>query len=290
LQLAEVDGERRLVADRGGHAPEEGGHFRTGLGETKNIVDEDQNVLLLFVPEVLSNGQRRKRDTRARPGRFGHLPIDQCRLWENPGSLHLVIQVVAFTGALAHAREDGYAFMLLGDVVHHLHHDDRLAHAGAAEHAHFAAAGEGHQQVDDLDAGLQHAHGGVLVRKRRCGFVNRSNNCAADGVAIDPVHRLPDDVDHPPQGGLAHRNHDRVAGVLHGHAPHQAVGDVHGDGAHDVVAQVLGHLDDQVVRLIVDGRVGDGQRRVDRRQLALREFHVDDRAHDLHYFTEVLSH
>jgi hypothetical protein len=42
-------------------------------------------------------------------------------------------------------------------LLNHLHHDNGLANTGAAEHPHFAAAGKGHQQVDDLDAGFQHA-------------------------------------------------------------------------------------------------------------------------------------
>ena len=40
----------------------------------------------------------------------------------------------------------------------HLLDDDGLAHAGAAEHADLAALHVGLQQVDDLDAGLEH-HG-----------------------------------------------------------------------------------------------------------------------------------
>ena len=46
--------------------------------------------------------------------------------------------------------------MVLGHVVDKLHDDDRLAHARAAEEADLAALEKGLDQVDDLDAGLEH--------------------------------------------------------------------------------------------------------------------------------------
>ena len=69
---------------------------------------------------------------------------------------HLDPEVVALAGALAHAGEHREAAVLLGDVVDEFHDDDGLAHAGAAEQADLAALQEGLDQVDDLDAGLEH--------------------------------------------------------------------------------------------------------------------------------------
>ena len=48
---------------------------------------------------------------------------------------HLEPQVVAFTGALAHAGEHREPAVLGGDVVDELHDDDGLADAGTAEQA-----------------------------------------------------------------------------------------------------------------------------------------------------------
>jgi len=45
--------------------------------------------------------------------------------------------------------------MLHGNVVDHLHHDHGFAHAGPAEHTHFAATGKGHQEVDNLNPRLK---------------------------------------------------------------------------------------------------------------------------------------
>jgi peptide chain release factor 1 len=66
---------------------------------------------------------------------------------------HLVIEVVAFAGALADAGQHRIAAVALGDVVDQLLHGHGLADAGAAEQADLAALGVGAEQVDDLDAG-----------------------------------------------------------------------------------------------------------------------------------------
>jgi hypothetical protein len=67
-----------------------------------------------------------------------------------------VPEVVALAGALADAGEHRETAVLLGDVVDELHDEHGLADAGAAEQADLAAAGVRGEQVDDLDAGLEH--------------------------------------------------------------------------------------------------------------------------------------
>ena len=60
--------------------------------------------------------------------------------------------------------------MLHGDVVDQLLNDDGLADAGAAEEADLAALQEWLDEVDDLDAGLEHLFaGGLLFEAREPG-------------------------------------------------------------------------------------------------------------------------
>ncbi len=249
-----------------------------GLGEAEDVVDEQEHVLALLVAVVLGGGQGRDGHPGAGAGGLGHLAVDEGGLVDDPGLLHFVIEVVALAGALAHPGEDADAAVLHGDVVDHLHHDHGLAHPGAAEHAHLAAAGEGDQKVDDLDPGFQDVDRGVLVGQGGGG--------AVDGVVVlgvdrsQAVHRPADHVEHPAQGLVAHRHLDGLFGVLDRKSPAQALGDVHGDAADGVVAQVLGHLHHQVVFLVVDGLVGDEQGGEDGGQRAL-ELHVHHRPDDL---------
>ncbi len=46
--------------------------------------------------------------------------------------------------------------MELGDATDHLHDEDGLADAGTTEEADLAALHIGGEEVDDLDAGLEH--------------------------------------------------------------------------------------------------------------------------------------
>src|SRR5690606_27458505 len=84
------------------------------------------------------------------------------------------------------------------------------------------------------------------------------------------------DVQDAAQGGLAHRHHDRRAGVEDVLTAGDALGAVHGDAAHRVLAEVLGDLDGEVVRLARDGRVRHLQGGVDLGQIAGGELDVDD--------------
>ena len=80
---------------------------------------------------------------RRAPGGSFIWPKTIAVLSMTPDSLHLLVEVVAFAGALAHAGEDREAAVLVGDVADQLHDQDRLAHAGAAEEADLAAPGIG---------------------------------------------------------------------------------------------------------------------------------------------------
>ena len=84
------------------------------------------------------------------------------------GLLHFEPEVVPLAGPLADAGEDGVAAVDLGDAGDQLGEDDRLAQPGAAEEADLAAADERREQVDDLDARLEHLGlGRELVERGR---------------------------------------------------------------------------------------------------------------------------
>ena len=187
---------------------------------------------------------------------------------------HLVEQVVALAGALAHAREHGVAAVLLGDVADELLDDDRLAHAGAAEDADLAALGEGCDEVDDLDAGLEDLDRGGLVLERRRLTVDGIADLGLDrALAVDG---LAQDVEHATQGRRAPRAREMGAAGVDGlEAAGEAVGGGHGHRAHPVVAQVLLHLAGHGATRSLDAdRVEDG------RQLRRRELDVHDRSGD----------
>ena len=107
------------------------------------------------VAEVLGHREAGEGDAGADAGGLVHLAEDEGGLVDDARLLHLVPHVVAFAGALADAGEDGEAAVLGGDVADQLLDDDGLAGAGAAVGADLATLGEGGDEVDDLDAGLE---------------------------------------------------------------------------------------------------------------------------------------
>src|SRR5690606_34158954 len=87
--------------------------------------------------------------------------------------LELEPEVVPFARPLADTGKDRHAAVLHRDVVDELLDDDRLADAGAAEQPDLAALQVRLEQVDDLDAGLEHAQLGRLILERGRRTVNR---------------------------------------------------------------------------------------------------------------------
>ena len=101
--------------------------------------------------------------------------------------------------------------MLIRDVADKLHDEHRLADAGSAEQTYLTAAGIRGEQVNDLDAGLQHLGGGQNVGKRGRIAVDGQMVIRVDGAFA--VDRLADDVEHTSQRRFADGHAYRRAGV-----------------------------------------------------------------------------
>ena len=131
----------------------------------------------------------------------------------------LVIEVVAFTGALADAGEHRIAAMGLGDVVDQFLDEHRLTYAGAAEQPDLAALGVRREQIDDLDAGDENLRIGRLLDIRG----GRLMDCAASLHVnwSSFIHGFANHVHDSPERALANRDRDRVPGVNDFLTPHQ---------------------------------------------------------------------
>ena len=88
-----------------------------------------------------------------------------------PASVHLGDEVVALAGALADAGEHRHTAVVARDPGDHLLDEHGLADARPAEQADLAALDVRREQVDDLDAGLEHLGLGLELVERRapCG-------------------------------------------------------------------------------------------------------------------------
>ena len=156
LQQGDFGGERRLIADARGKAAQQAGKFGAGLNEAEHVVHQQKHVLMLLIAEIFGDGQGGERHAPAGARRLVHLAVDEHRMGEHARSLHVGQQFVAFARALADAGEYGNALIFLDHGMDELHHQHGLADARAAEHRRLAALRERRQQIDHLDAGLEH--------------------------------------------------------------------------------------------------------------------------------------
>ena len=112
MQHAHIGAQGGLVAHGRRHTTQKGGHFRTGLNEAEDVVHEQQNILLVHIAEMLSHRQSREAHTHTRTRGLVHLAVAEghLRLGEvlgidHSGFLEFLVEVIPFTGALAHAGE-----------------------------------------------------------------------------------------------------------------------------------------------------------------------------------------
>src|SRR5450755_2634633 len=151
-----------------------------------------------MIAEILGDRETGETYTQASPGRLRHLPVNQSHFGllvvmriEHARFLHFEPQIVAFTSALAHAGEHRDAAMFQSDVVDQLLNDYGLAYARATEQTNFPAAQIRFEQIDDLDAGLEHLQFGRLLVKLRRLAMDRP---ALLGVyRTHLIHRITDD-------------------------------------------------------------------------------------------------
>src|ERR1700756_2232246 len=206
--------------------------------------------------------------------------LDHARL------AHFQPQVVAFARAFADAAEHREPAMLLGNVVDQFHNDDGLPDAGAAEESNLPALQEGLNQIDDLDAGLEHLRRRRLLFEAWRGTVNRIAFRRSDWAQI--VDRFANHIHDSAKGAAPDRNGNGAAEVDGFHPANHAVGRLHGNGAHATFAQMLLHFEDDFDRHgNVEAVADHAQGLINRRHGRLGELHVHCGTGDLNYVSNV---
>ena len=97
-----------------------------------------------------------------------------------------MVEVIAFTGPFTYPGKYRNTTVLHSDIMDHFHHNDGLADAGAAEHPHLAASGEGNEQVDNFNAGFQHLYRSILLGEGRGSPMDRHTLIGPDGSQAHP--------------------------------------------------------------------------------------------------------
>ena len=163
--------------------------------------------------------------------------------------------------------------MFGGHVMDQFLNQHGFAHAGAAEEADLAPLGVGGQEVDDLDAGFQHLHGGALLGEGGGLPVNVPVVLRLNGALF--VDGLAQHIEHAAQVVFSHRDGDAAAGMGDGHILMESVAGGQHDAADQSLPQVLGDLHHASLFSHLDGESVSNAG-----QLSRGKGHVDDSPHD----------
>jgi hypothetical protein len=108
-----------LIAQTRWHLPHQAGYFHTGLDETKNIVDQQQHVAMLVVPEIFSHCQRCVAHAEAAARRLVHLAEHHHHVRQYTSFLHLTVKLLAFATAFTDTAKQTDPFVVPDHVVDH---------------------------------------------------------------------------------------------------------------------------------------------------------------------------
>jgi hypothetical protein len=252
LEGTHIGGQSGLVTDSGGNSTKQSGHLGTGLGESENVVNEEQHILTLLVSEVLGNGQTSKGDSGSGSGRLVHLTEDEGDLGltlevDDTSLLHLSVKIVTLSGSLTDTAENGETTMGLGNVVNQLLDENGLTDTGTTEETNLTTSGVRGEEVDDLNTGLENLSSGRLLSEGRGVSVDGKVLGSLDRSSL--VNGLTTDVDDSTKGTSANGDSDGSTSVSDRGASDKTLSTVHGNGSDGVLTEMLGNLEDELVTL-----------------------------------------
>src|SRR5881296_414278 len=130
LKLAHFRCQRWLIPHCRRHPAQQSRDFGTGLRKSKDVVDEEKNVLSLIVAKIFGSGESGKGNAQPCSRRFGHLAINERRLIDDGHALtrlrlfHFQPEIVPLAGALADTSEYGNAAVFGSNIVNEFLNDD----------------------------------------------------------------------------------------------------------------------------------------------------------------------
>jgi peptide chain release factor 1 len=205
-----------LVTDGGGNTTQQSRHFGTGLGESENVVNEEQHILTFFVTEVFGNGETSQSNTGTGSRGFVHLTKDQGTLGvtfelDDTGFHHFVVQIVTFTSTFTDTTEDRVTTVSLSDVVDEFLNQHSLADTSTTEETDLTTTSIRSQQIDNLDTSFEDFGSGRLINEFGSFSMDTTVSLGVDGTTF--VNGFTDNVDDTTKDFLTDRNGDGSACV-----------------------------------------------------------------------------
>lgn len=286
LEGTQIGSEGGLVTDGRGDTTQKGRHFGAGLGESEDVVDEEQDVLSFLISEVLSEGKSGQTDSSSGTGGLVHLSVDEGALgvasWDNDLRFdHFVVEIVSFSGSFTDTGKDGVTTVVLGDVVDEFLDQDSFTDTGTSEETDFTTSGVRGQQVDDLNTSDQDFSSRTLFIEGGGFSVDGVELLASNGASF--VNRLTNDIDNSSEGLGSDGHHDWVAGVLDVLSSDETVSGVQGNSSDSGITEMLSNFEDESVLGSLDFKG------IKNRRKAVFELDIDDGTDDLGDFADFIA-
>ncbi len=251
LEGTQIGGQGWLIADGWWDTTQQGRHFWAGLGESEDVIDEQQDILSFFVSEIFSDSQTGQTDSGSGSWGFVHLSVDECASgswsidFDDTWLDHFVIKIISLSGSFTDTGEDWVPTVGLGDVVNKFLDDDGLSDSGTSEKSDFTTSGVGGEHINDLDTGDQDFSTWALFVEGGGFSMDGVFNFGVDGSSF--IDGVADDVHDSAEGLWSDGDADGGTSVDDFLASDETLGGVHGDSSDSGVSQMLGDFEDQSV-------------------------------------------
>jgi peptide chain release factor 1 len=249
------------------------------LGETENVVNEEQDILSFFVPKIFRDCQTSQGNTSTGSWRLVHLTEDQGDLGlsiklNNLSLLHFVVQIVTLTSTLSDTSEDRVTTVSLGNVVDQLLNEHSLSDTSSSEKSNLSSTSIWGKEIDDLDTSDQDFGSGGLISERGCVGVNRELLGVLDGTTL--INWVTSNVHNTTERSWTDWHHDGVSSIGCTMATDETLSTIHSNCADNVLSQMMRNLEDELVATIVGFESVQN-----RRKLVSIEFDIHDGTNDL---------
>merc|ERR1711892_106561 len=250
LHATHVGGKGWLVTHSRGDTAEKGRYFGTSLGESEDVVNEEEHILTFLVTEIFSNGESSEGNTGTGTWGLVHLSVHKGDLGgfvlqgDDTTLNHLIVEIVTLTGPLSHSGKHRVSSVSLSNVVNQLHDQDSLADTGTAEETNLTSLSIGGKQVNNLDTSNQDLLLNAHVLESWGFSVDGLTLVGGNGAPL--VNWISNNIDDAAKSLRTNRDHDWVASVIDNITADKTFGTVHGNGPDGVLSQVLGDLQDKL--------------------------------------------
>mmetsp|Transcript_9612 Transcript_9612/g.12697 ORF Transcript_9612/g.12697 Transcript_9612/m.12697 type:complete len:372 (-) Transcript_9612:145-1260(-) len=255
LKSTHVCGKSGLVTDSGRNTSKKCGHLRTGLGETENVINKKQHILVFLITEVLGNGQTSKSDTGAGTWGLVHLTVHKSGLGTLAGTSgfvnlddttlnHLVVKIVTFTSTFTHTGKDRVTTVVDSNVVNKFHDNNGFSDTSTTEKTNLSSLGIRGKKIYDLDTCDKNvlcttllSKGGSRTMERSIFFIGLVNE---NGSFL--IDRFTDNIDNSSKSQRSNRHLNGSARVDTLLASDQTISRFHSNGTNSVLSQMLGNF------------------------------------------------